>query len=61
MTIFEMLNRFCQNVLLGCVQWCSQPKIWGQKIWGEPKYLNISEQYYYVWDTASQSTKSQND
>ena len=32
--------------------------IWeGQNIWGWPQCFILSEQHYFVWDTASQSTK----
>jgi len=29
----------------------------GQKIWGTSKCLVLGEKHYFVWDTASQSTK----
>jgi len=39
-------------------QWCSQPKIFGDpKIWVEEEFLILGKQQYFVWDTASQSTK----
>jgi len=31
--------------------------VWGQKILGEPKFLILGQQQYFLWDAASQSTK----
>jgi len=33
------------------------PKSWGSKTFGGPKCVILGEQQYFVWDTASQSTK----
>jgi len=55
LTIFQLDNHHTQPIITSKhSQQCSQPKFWMRL-----NSLTLSKQQYFVWDTASQSTKLQ--